>query len=512
MKIIFYTLMFFKLLSGLDNSRFIEPSSAKQISSTLPIKNYDILESSVDPDSLFIGPGDIIEINIVSSTIVSNYDLIVDNTGFISIPVVGAIKVNSLSLSGAHQNIESIIKKRYPHAQITVMLKKAGIFKIKIIGPFNHSVYYNTTSFTTVNDVYKIFISEQKSLNKDINKISQRNIKLYRKNKVINVDLMKFKLNGDSLDNPYLRRGDVIKIGYIKHYTSIWGGVNRPQSYEYSENETVQDLVNYAGGISIKGDIENISITSFVNNNKSTQNYTLSELSQISLNPNDIIMIKENNFKYRQSIVNIVGEIKYPGPYQVDYGKTSLKDLIDIAGGFTRFADSSRILLINKNVSNTQLSPIEKPKEFTTSTDLSWALQVWENSTNQNNLYLNSGQFAKYILNQGDEVKVLPILNYVDVLGAVNAPGRITFIKQKKAKYYINQCDGVSKNAEKKIYLIKSGTQSRVPIGKNTLIERGDLIFIPESIEVNKWERFKDWMTVTSQIGTLIILLQNILN
>ena len=206
------------------------------------------------------------------------------------------------------------------------------------------------------------------------------------------------------------------------------------------------------------------------------------------------------------------GEIKYPGPYQVDYGKTSLKDLIDFAGGFTRFADSSRILLINKNVSNTQLSPIEKPKEFTTSTDLSWALQVWENSTNQNNLYLNSGQYAKYILNQGDEVKVLPILNYVDVLGAVNAPGRITFIKQKKAKYYINQCDGVSKNAERKIYLIKSGTQSRVPIGKNTLIERGDLIFIPESIEVNKWERFKDWMTVTSQIGTLIILLQNILN
>ena len=64
------------------------------------------------------------------------------------------------------------------------MLKKAGIFKIKIIGPFNHSVHYNTTSFTTVNDVYKIFISEQKSLNKDINKISQRNIKLYRKIKL----------------------------------------------------------------------------------------------------------------------------------------------------------------------------------------------------------------------------------------------------------------------------------------------------------------------------------------
>ena len=301
---------------------------------------------------------------------------------------------------------------------------------------------------------------------------------------------MKFKLYGDSLDNPYLRRGDVIKIGYIKHFTSIWGGGIDRKVMNIPKNETVQDLVNYAGGISIKGDIENISVTSFINNNKSTQNYTLSELSQISLNPNDIIMIKENNFKYRQSIVNIVGEIKYPGPYQVDYGKTSLKELIDFAGGFTRFADSSRILLINKNVSNTQLSPIEKPKEFTTSTDLSWALQVWENSTNQNNLYLNSGQFTKYILNQGDEVKVLPILNYVDVLGAVNAPGRITFIKQKKAKYYINQCDGVSKNAKKKIYLIKSGTQSRVPIGKNILIERGDLIFIPESIEVNKWERF----------------------
>ena len=32
------------------------------------------------------------------------------------------------------------------------------------------------------------------------------------------------------------------------------------------------------------------------------------------------------------------------------------------------------------------------------------------------------------------------------------------------------------------------------------------------NIEYNKWERFKDWMMVTSQIGTFILILQNIIN
>ena len=99
------------LLFGFNNKSFANSSSFKQISSTLPIKNVDVLEVSLNPDSLFLGPGDIIDVDIVSSTIVSNFDLMIDNTGFIVIPIIGEINIDGLSLSDARNEIGKIIKK-----------------------------------------------------------------------------------------------------------------------------------------------------------------------------------------------------------------------------------------------------------------------------------------------------------------------------------------------------------------------------------------------------------------
>ena len=38
----------------------------------------------------------------------------------------------------------------------------------------------------------------------------------------------------------------------------------------------------------------------------------------------------------------------------------------------------------------------------------------------------------------------------------------------------------------------------------------GDIIFVPYDLEVNKWTRFKDWMTVIGQVAAFIVLIQNI--
>jgi protein involved in polysaccharide export with SLBB domain len=500
------------LLFGFNNNSFGNISSFKQISSTLPIKNVDILEFSLNPDSLFVGPGDIIDVDIVSSTIVSNYDLMIDNTGSIVIPIIGEIKIDGFSLTDAKLKIRKTIKEHYDHANITVLLKKAGLFKIKVIGPFNHSVFYTATSFMTVHDVYQTFITELKKSQKNINKVSNRHLQLQRDNQQINVDLLLFNLTGDSSQNPLLRRGDILEIGYIQAHSSIWGGVNRPQTYEYVHGETIVDLIHLAGGTTSLADKEKIDVTSFANGEKTTRHYSIKELANVLVKPDYIILVHEDNYKNRQTIVNINGEVKFPGPYQVEFGVTNIIDLIAQAGGFTQFADSTRIVLSNTNMQSIQLSPIEKPKAFTTSADLSWALEVWENSTNQHAVSLRTHQFSGYKFNPGDEVNILPLLNYIDVVGAVNFPGRLSFSENNSAKFYINQCGGKSGNSTRNLYVIKSGTQNRRPIGNNTIIQRGDVIFVPENIEYNKWERFKDWMTLTSQIGTLILILQNITN
>ena len=43
-----------------------------------------------------------------------------------------------------------------------------------------------------------------------------------------------------------------------------------------------------------------------------------------------------------------------------------------------------------------------------------------------------------------------------------------------------------------------------------TIINKGDVIFIPEKEEVNSWQLFKDILSTAGSIGTLIILIQNV--
>ena len=478
----------------------------------LPIKQYDIVDNHINPEHFYIGFGDILNFNIITSTKLLSYDLIINTSGSIVVPIIGEIYIGRKTLAEATKLINNKLKLKYEHANISVTLKKAGAFKVKVNGPFTHSVFYSVNAFNTVFDIYQIFYKEVKNETANVSNISNRNILLRRDGDSLYIDLHKFTQNGNNQLNPNLQRGDMININYVDRNSSIFGAINRPGTYEFVSGETVSELIDLAGGFAYGSDKSDIKITSFINGETVTQHYPEEKLNEISIFPDDVVMVHKDNIKNRQSIVNIDGEVKYPGPYQVNYGETDIRTLISQAGGFTQFADTSIILLKNKKIPKFQQSTIEKPIEYTTASDMSWAIQMWESSYQKNVIQLKAKQFGDYSLNIGDEITVLPLLNYVDVVGAVNFPGRFTYEFEKKIGFYLELSGGKNKFSQHKIYLIKSGTQRRVLAKKNTIVERGDLIFIPETMEYNTWERFKDWMTVTSQLGTVILIIQNIIN
>ena len=46
-------------------------------------------------------------------------------------------------------------------------------------------------------------------------------------------------------------------------------------------------------------------------------------------------------------------------------------------------------------------------------------------------------------------------------------------------------------------------------IEKNQPLNGGDVIFVPYDLEINKWTRFKDWMTITGQVSAVIVLIRS---
>ena len=68
---------------------------------------------------------------------------------------------------------------------------------------------------------------------------------------------------------------------------------------------------------------------------------------------------------------------------------------------------------------------------------------------------------------------------------------------------------GLTETATRKKYIIKSSTGLRLPLSRKVIIENGDIIFISEKLEYNKWTRTQEIMTTLGQMAAIIMVIQN---
>tara|TARA_B100001057_G_scaffold144139_2_gene143938 strand:- start:8905 stop:10836 length:1932 start_codon:yes stop_codon:yes gene_type:complete len=202
---------------------------------------------------------------------------------------------------------------------------------------------------------------------------SLRNIELIRNNKtILKTDFYSFFNSGlKEFQDVRIIDGDVIHIPIVKSRVQIDGDVERPNFYELLEGETLSNLINYAGGL--KATASNKAITKEVTpidnrlsddiarvgriiNLAASKNKLLKNGSKIT-----VLSIADNAFE-----VEVYGRVTYPGQYplgkedvlinnQVSFKSASLKDILDMAGGFDDPAfrktidDNIVILRLNEN-------------------------------------------------------------------------------------------------------------------------------------------------------------------
>lgn len=131
---------------------------------------------------------------------------------------------------------------------------------------------------------------------------------------------------------------------FRKIQVSLLGDVVTPSSITMKSNDRLLDLLRSSDGLTATSNYRNILIKSvngaenvydlllFLRNGDFSQNPYLKE--------GDIVIIDKTD-----EIVTIVGQIKYPASYEFKKGE-SLKELIELAGGFLRKARTDSIELI----------------------------------------------------------------------------------------------------------------------------------------------------------------------
>ena len=515
--------------------------SPNGVSTVTQSKAKILVDRPIDEKKYIIGPGDEFNINIISSEDVSSYNIVVSPSGKALIPSIGVVEISGLSLAEALKEIELFIQKINPNAKIHILLSQIREFKVKVIGHLQKPGLYTVTPVSRVSDIFEEILADletsqkEKTLQKtnnntnqngdndddnleipDYPELSRRNIIILRKEDSVKVDLLEFGSNGSDLNNPFIEQGDIVSIPLMNHIVGIFGGIKIPGNYEYVRGENLEQLIKLSGGLRSDADSNKIEITRF---KTPTEKYTfatnLKEARSIILSPEDHIMVRyEQDFK-RQDIVYISGEVKYPGLYSIEVGKTKIGEILEKAGGYTNKADKTKLFINNKSISS--IPDREKnriliiPEENRSAEEKAYikARMLTEKGTIESTSLKHAQSLMNLNVTKNDEIIIPENFNYIEVLGAVLKPGRYPFDIKINFNDYIKLAGGVTNTATRKRFVIKAGTGQRLRFSRTVSIENGDTIFIPEELEYNRWIVFKDLLTVLGNMAALIVVIQN---
>ncbi len=302
-----------------------------------------------------------------------------------------------------------------------------------------------------------------------------------------------------------LNNEDLIKIMSIhdlkEMYTvRIEGEVQAPGSYPYIENMTVEDLIFMAKGFIKSAARANVEITrkkivhsqeyrpipnsdketmsSEILNFKINSDLTLNpEASKTKLLPFDLITIRRSPGYSVQEMIEIEGEVNYPGKYGLRSKSETIFDILQRSGGLKESAYVEGAMLIRKSE---YLKEEGEMTNYRGEIKRAKVLTILENDTaayaaaeakfdlpepigiDLKTIIENRKSEANMALQDGDVISIPRKLSTIRVRGEVLNPGKVKYLDKLKFGQYIGRSGGFSSSAKKsKSYIIYANGSSK---------------------------------------------------
>ncbi|WP_276091121.1 SLBB domain-containing protein [Pedobacter sp. JY14-1] len=302
------------------------------------------------PKSYVIGPDDELLIDL-SGDNEANYRLKVSPDGTIRLQYVGLISVGGLTIEQAISKIRNNMSGTYPglrtgRTNVAITLGNIRSIKVTVVGEVVKPGSYTVPSlFTVFNLLYQSGGPNQNG--------SFRKIQVIRNNRVVTtVDVYDFLLNGIQKNNIRLQDQDVINVPVYQTRVEIGGEVKRPALYEVLNNESLEDVIRFAGGFSNQAYTAQIKVLQNTSRERKITDIQSADYTGYRPTNGDKYIVETilDRFENR---VEIKGAVFRPGQYELDKGLT-LKGLIAKANGLTEDAFLNRAYISRLNPDNTQ--------------------------------------------------------------------------------------------------------------------------------------------------------------
>jgi protein involved in polysaccharide export with SLBB domain len=390
-----------------------------------------------------LGSGDILVL-ILTGDVEQAYTLTVNREGFIVIPQVGQVYVANQTLAQLEDQLYSRLRKVYsgirrsPDARTKFQVSVARLRNIQVfvIGDVVRPGAYQVSSAGTV--LTALYAAGGPSASG-----SFRTVHVRRGGKLVDsLDIYDYLLHGINSSDIRLQSGDVVFVPVHRGFVKVAGEVTRPAVYELLPEETLRDLIGFAGGFGpaayqarvrihriLAPDARGTGSRARVVVDVGPDQFAGGTVPPVPMASGDSVTVLAVANRLR-GYVTVKGNVWVEGEVGFTPGM-KLSDAIRLAGGPKPDVYVDRILVSRTNDDSTR---VQLRSAFADST----------------------GRVATdVVLQDEDEIRVfsraafLPS-SYVSIVGAVRNPGRLPFREGMTMRDVVLLANGVTEDADLK--------------------------------------------------------------
>ncbi len=442
---------------------------------------FAIFDNIPIPGDYRLGPGDQLIISIWGATqsrsrhmINRDGDIFIDGVGQVNLAGLDIITTEKI-LEEKFSEVYSTLKGKRPSTFLSVSLGQLKSINISFVGevinPGIHAVHPFsdiTTALLQVGGVDTIG--------------SLRDIQVIRDGTVFtNLDFYEYLVNGKIVQNTRLLNGDVIFVPVRQSTVEIEGEVNRPGVYETKNNESITNLIHFAGGLTQKAQPKIEIYRLLPSKQRMSEDFAYQvfyvDTEQAKYEPaKDIVRIRVLSVPDVSREVSILGQVKSPGAYAYE-DSMKVMDLLKIAGGLNDITFLESIYTKEAEIIR-QVPNSIYPKRILIN------LEQLLNDQNDQNIELYNQDII--LIRENSK---LSNPQYVTISGKINVPGKYTIQKKEETlENIISRAGGFSSNAYINGLQMYRDSVQVVLHGYDVFVAGGDSIYVPEPPGVIKVE------------------------
>lgn len=338
-----------------------------------------------------------------------------------------------------------------------------------------------------------------------------------------------------------LKNEDVIYVGSREEEKedqtiTIHGEVNYPGVYKFASNETVEDLVLQAGGLTNAASLAKVDVSRrIIEPNATEAGDTLAFTYSFALNPDftipqgetpftlqpfDEVYIRRSPNYNEQQNVTIEGEVQFKGNYTLTSSNQRLSEVIKQAGGLTKRAYPEGAKLLRqmtqeeRELMETMLRTAQRNsgndsidiKKLLTLTTFPVAIEL-------DKALANPGSDDDPYLREGDRIVVPRYTSTVSINGEVLYPNTVRYKAGEKADYYIDLAGGVSSSGKRSQTIIIYMNGMVAKADRKHRPRPGCQIVVPTKAR-RRGLGLTEWLSIgtsTASIATMIATIANLI-